>query len=128
MKMLPKDKALYIRVGAVLAVLTVLIAGVVGYKAMRSWFVSTVSADVDKKIGMIEHQLTQKQQGIDEIADKKIEELELKLTQTLQRLDELANKQTQVCESAKEIRKSYVKERVRREIADEVLKNHLGAE
>ena len=77
-----------------------------------------------------------KYESTDPLLDKKIDavvkKFDLKLSQTQNRIDVIAKRvddvekqQKQVLNQANKLKKSYVKERVRREIADEVIKQQL---
>lgn len=93
---------------------------------------SDLHKEMDKKINnMIENfdiKLSKTQERLERTLAKYNRELDRRIDAVHSRLDKVATQQSRVVESAKKIKKSYVQERVRREIADEVIKQHLATE
>lgn len=93
---------------------------------------SDLHKEMDNKINnMIENfdmKLSKTQERLERTLAKYNRDLDRRIDAVHSRLDKVATQQNRVVESAKKIKKSYVQERVRREIADEVIKQHLATE
>lgn len=99
-----------------------------GDDSYKENLVNDVEEKLNRVLKQIDLALTRTEAKIDKALNKHKKDVEAKFSSVKKDINRVRDQQEKVVEGARKLKKSYVKERVRRELADAVIKQHLSTD